>query len=193
MYKGPGPCSYSLIMCRLYLCKKSETILQNFFHIFESSIVCFPPSRLLFAFLCTFLRSAAIQLFAFLLSTFLQKSFRLPHNTEMALMGFLAQNMEIRHYFADILRTAAPLYLRSVKLSIMASQAQSGSYTGIETIFTNVIFSQPLRHFQRLPCDMEAKLCLRQNLAEILTNTTKAMLERSSSICLSLPLLTTFD
>ena len=90
MYKGPGPCSYSLIMCRLYLCKKSETILQNFFHIFESPIVCFPPSRLLFAFLCTFLRSAAIQLFAFLLSTFLQKSFRLPHNTEMALMGFLA-------------------------------------------------------------------------------------------------------
>lgn len=63
-------------------------ILPNFFHISKSLTVCIPPSRLLFAFLCTFLRNAiqlfaflcafltsAVQLFPFLLSTFFHKSF----------------------------------------------------------------------------------------------------------------------
>ena len=122
MYKGPGPCSYSLIMCRLYLCKKSETILQNFFHIFESPIVCFPPSRLLFAFLCTFLRSAAIQLFAFLLSTFFQKFPASPQYRNGS-NGFprieYGDSALLCGYFES--GGGPSLYLRSVKLSIMAS------------------------------------------------------------------------
>ena len=79
-------CVY-LIKFVCFLRKISQRILPNLFHICESLIVCISPpaGRLLFVFLCTFLRNAS-QLFAFFPSTFFQKSF---HNTEMGLMGFL--------------------------------------------------------------------------------------------------------
>ena len=69
-----------------------QKILSNFFHICESSIVCIPQPDYYLPF-CALFSEAPYNYLGFC-PNLLHGKF--PHNTEMALMGFPGQNMEIR-------------------------------------------------------------------------------------------------
>ena len=95
-----------------------KNLVKLFPYLWELNCL-YPPARLLFAFLCTFLRSA-VQLFGFLPQP---SPWKVSSQYRNGSNGFPWIEYGDSRYFADTWRAeAAPrLYLRSVKLSIMAS------------------------------------------------------------------------
>ena len=113
------PVHTSLYLDPSFICSNlSKNLVKLFPYLWELNCL-YPPARLLFAFLCTFLRSA-VQLFGFLPQP---SPWKVSSQYRNGSNGFPRIEYGDSRYFADTWRAEAPprLYLRSVKLSIMAS------------------------------------------------------------------------
>ena len=96
-----------------------QKILSNFFHICESSIVCIPQPDYYLPF-CALFSEAPYNYLSFCPKP---SPWKVSSQYRNGSNGFPRIEYGDSRYFADISRAEAPprLYLRSVKLSIMAS------------------------------------------------------------------------